>query len=193
MQSIQIFDRREWHIFTIIGLFLFFYINELCILITIIYAIYTAKSKKSTISLRKLIDCTLQFILFLLIILILSTVCKNVLPEFEEQGVVNKIRDGNIDYFEVILFTCLITPIIEETIFRGLLYRTFKTITCYGISAIISSLIFSIFHQNILTFVILFFFSLFVTYIYEKFGNLLYPILVHSAFNTIMLLLITSS
>ena len=193
MQSIQIFDRREWYILTIIGLFLFLFLNELCILITIIYATYTTKSKNNTISLRKLIYCSIQFILFLLIILILSTVCKNVLPEFEEQSVVSKIRDGNIDYVEVILFTCLIIPIIEETIFRGLLYRTFKTITCYGISAIMSSLIFSIFHQNILTFVILFFFSLFVTYIYEKFGNLLYPILVHSAFNTIMLLLITLS
>ena len=84
----------------------------------------------------------------------------------------------------------MIAPIIEETIFRGLFYRSIKNMIPVSFSIIITSLIFSIIHQNILSFVILFFLSGYLTYIYERYGNIIYPIIVHSIFNSIMLFLI---
>ena len=155
-----------------------------------IYCVLIFKKERET-RLREIIKCTVSFIKIYPIIYILSILSKLILYEFEEQDkVVELKRNFSENLVYNIITITMIAPIIEETIFRGLFYRSIKNLMPVGFSIIITSLIFSIIHQNILSFVILFFLSGYLTYIYERYGNIIYPIIVHSIFNSTMLFLI---
>ena len=164
--------------------------TQILFLFCFIYCVLIFKKERET-RLREIIKCTVSFIKICPIIYILSILSKLILYEFEEQDKVIELKRNfseNLVY-NIITIT-MIAPIIEETIFRGLFYRSIKNLMPVGFSIIITSLIFSIIHQNILSFVILFFLSGYLTYIYERYGNIIYPIIVHSIFNSIMLFLI---
>ena len=155
-----------------------------------IYCVLIFKNERES-KFRELIKCTVSFIKICPIIYILSILSKLILYEFEEQDKVIELkRNFNENLVYNIITITMIAPIIEETIFRGLFYRSIKNLMPVSFSIIITSLIFSIIHQNILSFVILFFLSGYLTYIYERYGNIIYPIIVHSIFNSIMLFLI---
>jgi len=164
--------------------------TQILFLFCFIYCVLIFKKERET-RLREIIKCTVSFIKICPIIYILSILSKLILYEFEEQDKVVELKRNfseNLVYNIITITT--IAPIIEETIFRGLFYRSIKNLMPVSFSIIITSLIFSIIHQNILSFVILFFLSGYLTYIYERYGNIIYPIIVHSIFNSIMLFLI---
>ena len=102
----------------------------------------------------------------------------------------NLKRSAPSEIFKFIVSIVIVAPIIEEITFRGLFYRTLKKNYSILISSVIVALIFSIVHLNILAFTVLVTLSLFLNYIYEKYGSIFYPILLHSTFNTIMIILI---
>ena len=164
--------------------------TQIVFLFCFIYCVLIFKKERET-RLREIIKCTVSFIKICPIIYILSILSKLILYEFEEQDkVVELKRNFSENLVYNIITITMIAPIIEETIFRGLFYRSIKNLMPVSFSIIITSLIFSIIHQNILSFVILFFLSGYLTYIYERYGNIIYPIIVHSIFNSIMLFLI---
>ena len=81
-------------------------------------------------------------------------------------------------------------PISEELLFRGILYRTLKTRTNLVMSILTTSFIFAALHFNILSFFPLFVFSVCLIQIYEVSGSIKYPIIVHSIFNLMTVIVI---
>lgn len=74
-------------------------------------------------------------------------------------------------------------PVIEEIIFRGILYPFIKQIGWPRLALWGTSLGFALIHQTAATFLPLAFFALVLVFLYERTGNLLVPILTHSLFN----------
>lgn len=82
-------------------------------------------------------------------------------------------------------------PILEELIFRGLVYNKLKEFNSPMKSIIIASIIFSLFHvPNILNMIYAFMMSFLFIYIYEKYHKLRYSILLHMVANTTIILFI---
>ena len=92
----------------------------------------------------------------------------------------------------IILSICVCAPILEECLFRGLLYNYFiKTRLSVVGAVIIPSLVFSAIHLqygSLFTFVTLFFGGILLGVVRCKTQNLLYPMIVHSIYNIFTLI-----
>ena len=160
-------------------------------LLCIIYFIILQKDSHFLIKKKELYSIIIYCIAFVPIVFLISIVSKLLLTEFTEQEQVKYLRDN---FFEVIsrdgIMIIILAPIIEEVVFRGLFYAALKSYLPWFASLIISSVIFSLIHENILSFTILFSLSILLTLIYELCGKLFYPMLIHSCFNITMLFFI---
>jgi membrane protease YdiL (CAAX protease family) len=184
----------ENQIFWFIAIFspiIFSFLGHLSIFLCFIYLVIVQKKYKFSLKKKEFFNVVIYCILFVPIIFLISIVSKLLLPEFTEQ---QQVRDLKHSFFEVIskdgIIIILLAPIIEEVIFRGLFYAALKSYFPWFVSLIFSSVIFSLIHENILAFTLLFSLSLLLTLIYELYGKLFYPILIHSCFNISMLFLI---
>lgn len=125
------------------------------------------------------------------ILFIVGWLSSLLLEGYEAQDNVLRLQNGNYGNIGTIIITaCIIAPITEELIFRGMMYPLFKKSIGVLWGCVISSLIFSFIHYNILTFSVLFVFSCCLTYIYERSNSIIVPIVSHSIFNGIMIILI---
>src|SRR5262249_13802400 len=77
----------------------------------------------------------------------------------------------------------LIAPLVEETIFRGILYPSVKQLGYPKAALYGTALLFAAIHGNLMTFVPLTFLAVVLALLYEITDNLLAPILTHSFFN----------
>lgn len=87
-----------------------------------------------------------------------------------------------------ILATVIAAPIIEELIFRGLIYKRIKRVSNTGIAIILSALFFGIFHWNVVQGIYAFIVGAILAYIYEKYKSIIAPILFHMTANFISVL-----
>lgn len=167
------------------------FLGHLSIFLCIIYLLIVQNKYKLILKQKELFNVVIYCILFVPIIFLISVVSKLLLPEFTEQQQVKDLRDS---FFEVIsrdgIVIIVLAPIIEEVVFRGLFYAALKSYFPWFVSLIFSSVIFSLIHENVLAFTLLFSLSALLTFIYELYGKLFYPILIHSCFNISMLFLI---
>lgn len=74
-------------------------------------------------------------------------------------------------------------PVVEEILFRGILYPAIKQRGWPHLALWGTSLLFALTHANTATFLPLAFFAMVLVFLYERTGNLLAPILTHSLFN----------
>ncbi len=74
-------------------------------------------------------------------------------------------------------------PLTEELIFRGLLYRRMRELLSAGQSVILSSLLFAVYHGNVIQMVFAFPMAVTLTLLYEKSGKFRYPLLFHMGCN----------
>lgn len=74
-------------------------------------------------------------------------------------------------------------PIIEEYIFRGIIYNKLKEFNKPTLSAILCSFIFGLFHSNIIDAIYAFIVSFVLIYLYEKYKTLKAPIIMHMSLN----------
>ena len=74
-------------------------------------------------------------------------------------------------------------PILEELIFRGIVYNKLKTFNKNMTAIILTSLIFGVFHNNIINGIYAFGVSFILIYLYEKYKTLKAPILMHIFLN----------
>jgi uncharacterized protein len=88
------------------------------------------------------------------------------------------------------LTAVIIAPMAEEFIFRGWLYPVLKRFTTGPFAALATALLFGAVHVNFAGLIPLTFFGLLLCWLYERSGSLLTPMLAHSLFNGITLLLI---
>lgn len=82
------------------------------------------------------------------------------------------------------LVAIVFAPVVEELIFRGILYPAIKQRGHPQLALWGTSLFFALTHANMATFIPLTFFALVLVFLYERTGTLLAPILTHSLFNT---------
>ena len=95
--------------------------------------------------------------------------------------------------FWTILISSIIIPIVEEIVFRGILFRAFRQKWSIGLSIIISSAIFALVHIDFYRFIPLMFIGAIMAYSLEKTKSIYTPILIHAVNNgvSISLLLIS--
>lgn len=74
-------------------------------------------------------------------------------------------------------------PVVEEILFRGILYPAIKQRGWPRLALWGTSLVFALTHANTATFLPLTFLAMVLVFLYERTGNLLAPIAAHSLFN----------
>lgn len=77
----------------------------------------------------------------------------------------------------------LISPMAEEFLFRGLVYRRFKEISPSAISMVWASLIFAMLHGNMVQGIYAFVMGMLLCYARERYGSMLAPVVIHIASN----------
>jgi len=83
----------------------------------------------------------------------------------------------------------IIGPIYEEILFRYLLYNRLKSRYSIKKSLLITTIIFALIHLNPIKIIYAFLLGLIINISYEKHQNILAPILIHIAANTIVIFL----
>ncbi|MGF1530205.1 MAG: lysostaphin resistance A-like protein [Puniceicoccaceae bacterium] len=112
----------------------------------------------------------------------------------EPQMLVEALRDSpSLGLILVSSFLVLLgAPILEEVVFRGILYRALRNHLSFRTAALICSLLFSLLHFSTLQFVPLIVLSFALCHLLEATRDLRACILFHSLFNLFSLLLILS-
>ncbi len=108
-----------------------------------------------------------------------------IFPTYE--NLAETIFQGNI-IFE--LFAVGVLPaIVEELVYRGILYKGFKKFVPVVFANLISSLIFGVMHMNMVQFVYAAILGILFAWVYEKYKSLWAPILMHMAANMFSVLM----
>ncbi len=102
-------------------------------------------------------------------------------------------QDSPLVIAVMIFMIVVMAPLVEEILFRGMLYRFFKGRMGNLVALTFSSLFFALLHANLLKLIPLFLLGMLLGRAYEKSGSLLVPIFMHAFFNlsTVLVLLIT--
>lgn len=79
----------------------------------------------------------------------------------------------------------ILAPVLEEVLCRGIIYNRMREISNFYISALVSSLIWSAAHMNVVQGFTALLYGIFLAFLYEKFKTLWVPILSHGFFNLI--------
>lgn len=85
----------------------------------------------------------------------------------------------------------VLAPVVEEILFRGVLFRALCQVTRPWVAGWASALVFAAIHTNLLTFVPLVFIGLVLAWVYATTGRLVAAMLTHALFNAVNFLLLT--
>lgn len=85
----------------------------------------------------------------------------------------------------------IVAPIVEELIFRGLVYKRVKKMTGTVAAAILSAALFGIFHGNWVQAPYAFIIGIMAVFVYEKFKSIVAPIMLHMSANILSVVLMT--
>lgn len=85
-----------------------------------------------------------------------------------------------------IVFYGVLSPFVEEMLFRGLMYNVLKRNIGYFPAVLASALLFGVFHGNIVQMAYGSLMGMMLALYYEKYGKLAAPVLFHSAANTVV-------
>jgi membrane protease YdiL (CAAX protease family) len=105
--------------------------------------------------------------------------------EAREQSTVQTLK-SSVSWDQRIFFgiiAIIFAPLVEEFLFRGILYPTLKQKGYRRLALWGTSVFFAMTHSNLPTFIPLIFLALILTFLYEETNTLLAPILTHSLFN----------
>jgi membrane protease YdiL (CAAX protease family) len=105
-----------------------------------------------------------------------------------EQQMAVQILQETKRWDELLVFgttAIVLAPVVEEILFRGILYRFIKQRAPASFALWMSSLLFATIHANAVTFIPLTFFAITLVWTYEKTRTLLAPILAHALFNAV--------
>jgi membrane protease YdiL (CAAX protease family) len=110
----------------------------------------------------------------------------------EDQRAVEMLLAANSTAMKIYMgvFAITIAPLAEEFIFRGLLFSAFKKAGWPKCGWVVVSVLFAAIHASAPIFLPLIAFALVLTWLYEKTGGLLAPVLAHGIFNAANLALL---
>lgn len=83
----------------------------------------------------------------------------------------------------------IIIPVAEELMFRGVLFKRYREYNKFLGAALYSTFLFALIHGNIVQFLYTFGLGMFLAYVYEKYGSIKAPILLHIVVNMVSLIL----
>lgn len=149
-----------------------------------------------------LLDICLKVILYLIVIFpivsLIGQLCDTFLylafdvKGYEQMAVtfLKKTSKMPLALFSSIVSIVLLAPIVEEILFRGLLFNFFQNRFGTKIGIIVSGILFAIFHfslaqgfGNVSLIAALSFFGIMLAIVYHKTQSLIYPMLLHGLFN----------
>ena len=90
--------------------------------------------------------------------------------------------------FGTFMIAVIAAPVVEEILFRGIVLRSMRKFIPVWAAILISSVLFGVYHLNIVQAAYATFMGIAAGILYEKKKNLLFPILVHFANNLITML-----
>lgn len=93
----------------------------------------------------------------------------------------------------VIVTGLLLTPVIEEILFRGVLYQALRRTMSPGSASVLSAVVFALMHGQVVLIIPFTIMGVILALIYERSGSLLPTILVHACNNGIILLFAAGS
>ena len=113
------------------------------------------------------------------------------IPEFQAQ--IAAMKEGNSmigggSLHGVLLSAVIAAPIVEEVIFRGVVFGSFRKVFPAWVSILISAVIFGAYHMNPVAIVYATVMGIIAGVVYEKKRNLLFTIILHMANNFMGLL-----
>jgi membrane protease YdiL (CAAX protease family) len=83
----------------------------------------------------------------------------------------------------LIVAACVVIPVLEETVFRGILYRALRRQWSFAPAALASAAVFALAHLTWIGLAPYLLLGLLFAYLYERSGSLLAPWAAHGAFN----------
>ncbi|WP_440119961.1 lysostaphin resistance A-like protein [Paenibacillus sp. QZ-Y1] len=89
------------------------------------------------------------------------------------------------------IYSVTFSPIIEEYICRGIIFKKLNSKFGFAVSALVSSIVFAIPHFNLTAFIGYVFIGFIWCWYYKKSGSLLLPILSHALFNFTTILIMS--
>ena len=106
--------------------------------------------------------------------------------EPKAQAAVQELQNPSLTVPNKVIFgiiAIVLAPVVEETLFRGILYPALKQRGWPRLALWGTSVLFATLHCNELSFLSLLVLALWLVYLYETFENLLVPIAAHAFFN----------
>lgn len=89
----------------------------------------------------------------------------------------------------VVIRAVIVTPVVEELVFRGLVFRRMKEYTSFWPAAIVSSVLFGLYHMNLVQGIYAFLFGIIICLLYDRYGHLAAAIMVHFGANLLSVIL----
>jgi membrane protease YdiL (CAAX protease family) len=111
----------------------------------------------------------------------------NPVPEDYAQTIRELKPDGGLEFAVTLLGLCLLVPIAEEVVFRGLIQRIFVRNMGAIVGVALAGAVFGAVHLNAHLLISITVFGWFLGYIYQATGNLTYSIVAHAIFNGVAL------
>lgn len=102
----------------------------------------------------------------------------------------NVFEVGTLPIITQIICSGICGPILEELVFRGIVYNKLKKFNKVKTSMILTSIIFALFHTNTVNAIYAFIVSFILINLYEKYKTLKAPIIMHIALNTTIILML---
>lgn len=103
----------------------------------------------------------------------------NIIGSYEQ---VNDTFMSNPLIFQI-LSLCIAAPLVEELIYRGLVYLRLKEYMDTTVAVIVSALIFGCIHGNLVQGLYAGILGIFLCYVYEKYDTFLAPVMLHMGAN----------
>ena len=103
------------------------------------------------------------------------------------QDVENEIYGAG--WIWAVIRAVIVTPVVEELVFRGLTFRRLKEYTNFWVAALVSSALFGIYHMNLIQGLYAFVFGIIICVLYDRYGHLAAAVLVHFGANLLSVIL----
>jgi len=108
-------------------------------------------------------------------------------PEDYADAIRDLKPDGPLEFVVTLLGLCLLVPVSEEIVFRGMIQRIFARNMGAVVGVALAGAIFGAVHLNVHLLISITVFGWFLGFLYQATGNLLYPIVAHAVFNGVAL------
>ena len=182
-----------------------------CVILIPLYFLFLHMDKKRDIKYNRYYEYTPYNKVWLLLVVVAGAAAaigfNHVVPSVLEavQLFLNSVLHLDVDVFATynelseiiysggpvlqIIATGILCPMVEELLFRGLIFKRIRTYLGFLPSMLISAAVFGLIHGNVVQFLYAFILGCFMAFVYEKFKTIWAPILFHQSANLIAVII----